>query len=95
MSRRDLYRYQRIHQIIFTRVLLIKSNYEVRTDRAQLSLLEGSQYEYFFILTNTEFPSEKVFISYEKRGNALNYFKKKLNMIWGSWPPSTKIVLGK
>ncbi|MGB7117762.1 MAG: IS1380 family transposase [Anaerolineales bacterium] len=43
-------------------------------DRAQLSLLEGD--EYFFFVTNTELPSEKVVISYEKRGNAENYIKE-------------------
>jgi hypothetical protein len=42
-------------------------------DRAQLSLLEGKEYEYFFFVTNTELPSGKVVISYEKRGNAENY----------------------
>ncbi len=45
-------------------------------ERAQLSFLEGSQNEYFFFVTNTEFPSEKVVISYEKRGNAENYIKE-------------------
>jgi hypothetical protein len=45
-------------------------------DRAQLSLLEGEEFEYFFFVTNTEFPSEKVVISYEKRGNAENYIKE-------------------
>ena len=42
-------------------------------ERAQLSLLEGEEYDYFFFVTNTELPSEKVVISYEKRGNAENY----------------------
>lgn len=45
-------------------------------DRTQLSLLEGNEYEYFFFVTNTELPSEKVAISYEKRGNAENYIKE-------------------
>ena len=45
-------------------------------ERAQLSLLEGDEYEYFFFVTNTELPSEKVVISYEKRGNAENYIKE-------------------
>ena len=45
-------------------------------ERAQLSLLEGEEYEYFFFVTNTEFSSEKVIISYEKRGNAENYIKE-------------------
>ena len=45
-------------------------------DRAQLSLLEGDEYEYFFFVTNTQLPSEKVVISYEKRGNAENYIKE-------------------
>ena len=45
-------------------------------ERAQLSLLEGEEYEYFFFVTNTELPSEKVVISYEKRGNAENYIKE-------------------
>jgi len=41
-------------------------------ERAQLSLLEGDEYKYFFFVTNTELPSEKVIISYEKRGNSEN-----------------------
>ena len=45
-------------------------------ERAQLSLLDGEEYEYFFFVTNTELPSEKVVISYEKRGNAENYIKE-------------------
>lgn len=45
-------------------------------ERAQLSLLEGSEYEYFYFVTNTELLSEKVVISYEKRGNAENYIKE-------------------
>ncbi len=45
-------------------------------ERVQLSLLEGDEYEYFFFVTNTHLPSEKVIISYEKRGNAENYIKE-------------------
>ena len=45
-------------------------------DRLQLSLLEGNEYEYFYFVTNTELPSEKVVIAYEKRGNAENYIKE-------------------
>jgi len=45
-------------------------------DRAQLSLLEGDEYNYFFFVTNTELPSEKVALSYEKRGNSENYIKE-------------------
>lgn len=46
------------------------------TKRAQLSLLEGSEYDYFFFVTNTTLLSEKVVIYYEKRGNAENYIKE-------------------
>jgi hypothetical protein len=48
-------------------------------ERAQLSLLEGDDYQYFYFVTNTELPSEKVVIAYaksssrEKRGIAENY----------------------
>jgi hypothetical protein len=48
-------------------------------DRSQLSFLEGSNFEYFYFVTNTELSSEKVVIAYakrssrEKRGNAENY----------------------
>jgi hypothetical protein len=54
-------------------------------ERAQLSLLDGDEYEYFFFVSNTELPSEKVVISYEKRGNAENYIKeaKKYDMAVG------------
>jgi hypothetical protein len=45
-------------------------------DRAQLSLFDGDEYEYFFFVTNTELLSEKVVVSYEKRGNAENYIKE-------------------
>ncbi|MEI7473130.1 MAG: IS1380 family transposase [Chitinophagaceae bacterium] len=45
-------------------------------DVVQLSLLEGDEYKYFFFVTNTELSSEKVIISYEKRGNAENYIKE-------------------
>jgi hypothetical protein len=48
-------------------------------ERSQLSFLEGSDFEYFYFVTNTELSSEKVVIAYakrssrEKRGNAENY----------------------
>jgi hypothetical protein len=45
-------------------------------DRSQMSFLEGSDFEYFYFVTNTELPSEKVVIAYEKRGNAENYIKE-------------------
>ena len=45
-------------------------------DRAQLSLLPGTDYRYFLFVTNTDLPAEKVVIAYEKRGNAENYIKE-------------------
>jgi len=45
-------------------------------DRAQLSFLEGEEYDYFFFVTNTEQPSEEVVDFYEKRGNCENYIKE-------------------
>jgi len=36
----------------------------------------ASIHSYFFVVTNTELPSEKVVISYEKRGNCENYIKE-------------------
>ena len=55
-------------------------------DRSQLSFLEGSDYEYFYFVTNTELPSEKVFIAYEKRGNCENYIKEaKYDMAVGDF----------
>ncbi len=42
----------------------------------QISLIEGDDYQYFFFVTNTELPSEKVVISYENRGNCENYIKE-------------------
>ena len=45
-------------------------------ERAQLSLLIGEEYDYFFFVTNTEPPSENVVISFEKRGNSENYIKE-------------------
>jgi hypothetical protein len=45
-------------------------------DRSQQSFAEGSDFEYFYFVTNTELPSEKVVIAYERRGNAENYIKE-------------------
>jgi hypothetical protein len=45
-------------------------------ERAQLSLIDSGDYDYFFFVTNTELLSEKVVISYEKRGYAENYIKE-------------------
>jgi len=45
-------------------------------DRAQLSFLEGEDYEYFFFVTNTELSSEEVVDFYQKRGNCENYIKE-------------------
>ena len=46
-------------------------------DRAQLSFLEGEDYDYFFFVTNDmELSSEEVVEFYEKRGNCENYIKK-------------------
>jgi hypothetical protein len=38
--------------------------------------LQGADYQYFFFISNTDLPSEKVVIVYEKRGNAENYIKE-------------------
>jgi hypothetical protein len=45
-------------------------------DRAQLSFLEGEEYEYFFFVTNTDRSSEEVVDFYQKRGNCENYIKE-------------------
>ena len=45
-------------------------------ERAQLSLIEGSEFNYFFFVTNAVLESEAVVVSYEKRGNAENYIKE-------------------
>ena len=45
-------------------------------DRAQISFLEGEDYDYFFFVTNTEESSEEVVEFYEKRGNCENYIKE-------------------
>jgi hypothetical protein len=45
-------------------------------ERVQLSLIDSNEYDYFFFVTNTALPSEKVVISYEKRGNSENYIKE-------------------
>jgi hypothetical protein len=59
-------------------------------ERAQLSPLVGDEYEYFFFVTNTELPSEKVVISSEKRGNSENYIKEaKYDMAVGHLLPKS------
>jgi hypothetical protein len=45
-------------------------------DRVQLSILPGAEYQFFLFVTNTDLLSEKVVITYEKRGNAENYIKE-------------------
>jgi hypothetical protein len=45
-------------------------------DRAQLSFLEGDEYDYFFFVTNTELSSEEVVDFCQKRGNCENYIKE-------------------
>ena len=45
-------------------------------DRAQLSFLEGDEYEYFFYATNTELSPDEVVDFYQKRGNSENYIKE-------------------
>ncbi len=45
-------------------------------DRAQLSFLEGEEYDYFFFVTNTELSSEEMVDFYQKRGNCENYIKE-------------------
>ena len=45
-------------------------------DRAQISFLEGEDYDYFFFATNTKQSSEEVGEFYEKRGNCENYIKE-------------------
>ena len=47
-----------------------------KKDRAQLSFLEGEEYEYFFFVTNTGRSSEEVVDFYQKRGNCENYIKE-------------------
>ena len=49
---------------------------KIEKERTQLSFLEGDEFEYFYFVTNTELPSEKVIITYEKRSNAENYIKE-------------------
>jgi hypothetical protein len=46
-----------------------------KKDSMQLSFLDD-EFEYFYFVTNTELPPEKVVIAYEKRGNAENYIKE-------------------
>ena len=65
-----LYTWKKDRRFVISRVL------KPEKERAQLSFLEGSDYEYFYFVTNTELPSEKVVIAYEKRGNAENYIKE-------------------
>ena len=47
-----------------------------KKDRAQISFLEGEDYDYFFFVTNTEQSKEEVVEFYEKRGNCENYIKE-------------------
>ena len=54
-------------------------------ERKQMSLIEGSDYEYAFYETNTDFSNEEAARGYEKRGNCENYIKEsKYDMNVGS-----------
>lgn len=46
-----------------------------KKDSTQLSFLDD-EFEYCYFVANTELPSEKVVITYEKRGNSENYIKE-------------------
>ena len=59
-----------------TRRFVVSRVLKPEKDRMQISLIEGEEYQYFFFITNTELASEKVVISYEKRGNCENYIKE-------------------
>ena len=49
-----------------------------------ISLKKGDEFEYFYFVTNTELPPEKVVVAYEKRGNVENYIKEaKFDMAVG------------
>jgi len=45
-------------------------------ERAQLSLLTGDEYEYFFFVTNIKPLSGKIVTSCGKRGNSENFIKE-------------------
>ena len=53
----ELDNWEKDRRFVVTRVL------KPEKERAQISLLEGSEYEYFFFVTNTTLLSEKVVIS--------------------------------
>jgi hypothetical protein len=58
--------------------------------RAQLSFLEGEEYDYFFFVTNTELSSEDVVNFYQNRGNCENYIKEaKYDMAVGQLLPKS------
>lgn len=65
-----LYTWDKDRRFVVSRV------WKPEKERRQLSFLEGDEFEYFYFVTNTELPSEKVIITYEKRGNAENYIKE-------------------
>ncbi len=48
--------------------------------RVQLSILPATEYLYFFFITNTDLPSEKVVITYEKKVMQ-KIISRKQNMI--------------
>jgi len=86
-----------LRQFVVSRVLKPEKN------RAQLSFLEGDEFKYFYFVTNTELPSEKVVFAYEKRGNAENYIKEakydwyapsRSDKGYGGWSPAAPILLG-
>jgi Transposase DDE domain group 1 len=73
-----LYTWDKGRRFVVSRVLpvLAARPGKPEKERRQLSFLEGDEFEYFYFVTNTELPSEKVIITYEKRGNAENYIKE-------------------
>ena len=62
--------WEKSRRFVISRVLKEEKN------RAQLSFLEGKEYDYFFFVTNKELSSEVVVDFYEKRGNCENYIKE-------------------
>ena len=54
------------------RRFVVSRRLKPKKDSMQLSFLDD-EFEYFYFVTNTELPSEKVVIAYEKRGNTENH----------------------
>lgn len=66
----EIFKWKNDRRFTVSRVLKPES------ERKQLSLIKGDDYEYFFFVTNTNLIQPEIVLCYEKRNKCENYIKE-------------------